>query len=163
MEDRHVIAEQLGGNIAMSLVAVFDGHRGAATAEYAAANMLPALQHNWNAHDPAATLSCAFVNMDEDYRRVEAAEYAARVQRMGEGNAGAPSFIKNQQALSEGWLPALRSERFHNHLAVCRIKFPMIVVLCFENSLIFSTRCKIAVEDFSIVWQDLAPGLGAQQ
>ncbi len=35
MEDRHVIVEALGDDAATSLLAVFDGHRGPETAEFA--------------------------------------------------------------------------------------------------------------------------------
>lgn len=85
-----MIAEQLGGDAATTLLAVFDGHRGAAAAEYAAAHVLPYLQRSWAAADPAAALSRTFIDLDADYRQAEAAEYAARVQRVGEGSAGTP-------------------------------------------------------------------------
>ena len=84
-----MIAEELGGDATMSLLAVFDGHRGVAAAEYAAANLLLALRQNWDYHSPAALLRRTFVGLDADFRRLEDAEYAARVQRIGEGSAGA--------------------------------------------------------------------------
>ena len=99
MEDRHVIAENLGGDATMSLLAVFDGHRGAAAAEYAASHMLPALRQNWDYHGPAALLRRTFVGLDADFRRLEAAEYAARVQRMGEGSAGAALSVLRHMGL----------------------------------------------------------------
>lgn len=85
-----MIAEQLGGDASTALLAVFDGHRGAAAADYAAANVLPYLRRSWDAGDPAAALSRTFIDLDADYRQAEAAEYAARVQRVGEGSAGVP-------------------------------------------------------------------------
>lgn len=83
-----MVAEHLGGDASTALLAVFDGHRGAAAAEYAAAHVLPYLRQSWDAADPAAALSRTFLALDADFRQGEAAEFAARVQRVGEGSAG---------------------------------------------------------------------------
>ena len=89
MEDRHVIVPALGDDASTSLLAVFDGHRGAETAEFAAVNLEPYLRRRWRDDDPAAALRDTFVALDTDFRESAAQEYAERVGRVGQAAAGA--------------------------------------------------------------------------
>ena len=91
MEDRHVIMQALGDDAATSLLAVFDGHRGPETAEFAAANLVAYLRSRWREDDPAAALRDTFVALDADFREGQAREHAERVRRVGQPVAGESS------------------------------------------------------------------------
>ena len=88
MEDRHVIVEHLGGDAATTLLAVFDGHRGAAAADFAAHSLVSSLRRHWVTADPAETLRRSFTSLDVEFRAAEDATYAARVQQVGADRAG---------------------------------------------------------------------------
>ncbi|KAK9828917.1 hypothetical protein WJX72_002777 [[Myrmecia] bisecta] len=83
MEDRHVIASPLGSSTEGHLLAVFDGHRGAEAAEYAAGSVLQHLTRHWCAPTPAAALSRTCIDVDAFFREQQEEEWRQRVQRMG--------------------------------------------------------------------------------
>lgn len=75
------------------LVGVFDGHRGAAMARFAAEHLAAALAAVWGqAAGPGEALAAAFVALDRDFSRYQEAAWAERQQRMGaaSGRRGYP-------------------------------------------------------------------------
>lgn len=64
MEDRHLISSPIpASEPPVHLLAVFDGHRGAATAAHAASTLQSSLQRSWGAASGEAALkacSCTF-------------------------------------------------------------------------------------------------------
>ena len=88
MEDRHLLACPLPGSVSGSdlgsgsgpgskdaehgggahLLGVFDGHRGAAAAEFAAEQLLEHLRGAWGAPSAEAALKRAFVGLDTAFR-----------------------------------------------------------------------------------------------
>ena len=77
MEDRHVVATNVGSIPGAHLVAVFDGHRGHECAEFAHRNIVPALVSLWHEHDdPAEALRDAFAAVDAAF--VDAFEKSLR-------------------------------------------------------------------------------------
>jgi serine/threonine protein phosphatase PrpC len=74
MEDRHLVLSPLPGAPPHAhLFVVFDGHRGAEAAEFAAASLARALAAAWGAPDaqPQASLAKAFVAVDAAFRGVD--------------------------------------------------------------------------------------------
>lgn len=91
MEDRHVLAECLGGHEDIHMIAIFDGHRGSEMAEFAQRHMLPSLRHYW--HLPLdEALRRSFLFLDVKFRALEDEWYQQRMQQLGPGNAGARSW-----------------------------------------------------------------------
>ena len=77
MEDRHVVATNVGSIAGAHLVAVFDGHRGHECAEFAHRNIEAALVSLWHEHeDPAEALREAFAAVDAAF--VDAFEKSSR-------------------------------------------------------------------------------------
>jgi serine/threonine protein phosphatase PrpC len=79
MEDAHCIMSPLTPHAPHAhLFAVFDGHRGAEAARFAAASLPLALAAAWGAPDaqPQASLAKAFVSVDAAFRAVDAARAA---------------------------------------------------------------------------------------
>lgn len=91
MEDRHLLACPLRGSTPGSglgsgaapdspgedlddgahLLGVFDGHRGAAAADFAAEELLEHLRGAWGAPSAEATLKRAFVGLDTAFREAQ--------------------------------------------------------------------------------------------
>ncbi|DBB06962.1 TPA: hypothetical protein ACH3X3_009613 [Trebouxia sp. C0006] len=88
MEDRHVIREDLEGEVGCHLLAVFDGHRGPQAAQYAAHHIPQVLQDQLATITPAQALTNAFVSVDGSFRQQQEHERRGRVRRMGGGAAG---------------------------------------------------------------------------
>jgi len=90
MEDRHVIARALGGRPDVTLLAVFDGHRGDAAAAFAAQHVAEQVETNWPRADCAERcMEATFLKLDERFRAAQDAAWAARVARVGADAAGA--------------------------------------------------------------------------
>lgn len=70
MEDRHVISEALQGLSETWLLAVFDGHRGAEAAQYAAEHIVDTVQQQLHSNSPTHALSNSFVSLDTAFRSV---------------------------------------------------------------------------------------------
>ena len=68
MEDCHVIHQELGGQPHVHLLAVFDGHRGPQTAQYAAQHVATVVQEALQHQAPAEALCTSFVSLDESFR-----------------------------------------------------------------------------------------------
>uniref|UniRef100_A0A6U9R5F0 Protein-serine/threonine phosphatase n=1 Tax=Picocystis salinarum TaxID=88271 RepID=A0A6U9R5F0_9CHLO len=91
MEDRHVLAECLGGHDDIHMVAIFDGHRGSEMAEFAQRHMLQTLRHYW--HLPLdEALRHSFLFLDAKFRALEDEWYQRRMQQLGPENAGKRSW-----------------------------------------------------------------------
>ena len=68
MEDSHIIQHQLSDQQDVHLLAVFDGHRGAQTAQFAAQNIGTVLAEQLQQQQAAEALSSSFVSLDESFR-----------------------------------------------------------------------------------------------
>ena len=68
MEDSHVIHHQLSKQEGVHLLAVFDGHRGAQTAQFAAQHIAAVLAEQLQGQHPAQALCSSFVSLDESFR-----------------------------------------------------------------------------------------------
>lgn len=91
MEDRHVLAECLGGHEDIHVAAIFDGHRGSEMAEFAQRHLLHTLRHYW--HLPLdEALRRTFLFLDTKFRVLEDEWYEQRLQQVGTANAGPRSW-----------------------------------------------------------------------
>ena len=97
MEDAHVLASPLpalgaaagreaaasGGGTARAdaahVLAVIDGHRGAAAARFAATHLLAHLRGAWAAPSAASALAAAFAGLDVAFREAEVLAWLLRV------------------------------------------------------------------------------------
>lgn len=68
MEDSHVMHHQLSDQQDVHLLAVFDGHRGAQTAQFAAQNIATVLAELLQTQQAAVALSSSFISLDESFR-----------------------------------------------------------------------------------------------
>ena len=92
MEDRHVIATPLSGvpqgAVGPSLLAVIDGHRGAAAAEHVAASLSVELRAAWvHADNAEAALSHALSSCEASFAAAQESAWQKRVAKLGPGAA----------------------------------------------------------------------------
>jgi len=134
MEDRHVVARDLNGQSGVHLLAVFDGHRGAAAAEYAASGLLPWIKRltcpdnrdvmmaTENEHltssssapgvpvtSPAQLLHETLIRLDRGYVGEESARWADRLDRAATTNGGTTTTTTTSEHGTLGTLGLRRS------------------------------------------------------
>ena len=92
MEDRHVLAPRLCASGDAHLVGVFDGHRGAEVAQYAATHLVDVASTLWRGGDVGATpsptstedfLKALFVSLDAGFAAESARERQQRLVEVG--------------------------------------------------------------------------------
>ena len=72
----------------MTLLAVFDGHRGCETAQFAADNVVPYIQRKGQQARAEDAMKAAFVALDSDFAQQQELAHLERVARMGAAAAG---------------------------------------------------------------------------
>ena len=102
MEDRHVVCNGVEGIEGAHLIGVFDGHRGAECADFAARNIAAALTSTWHAHDdPGEALREAFTSVDAAF--VDAFERSRSSESAGD---------ESRKESSPGSRPGVGGARF---------------------------------------------------
>ena len=93
MEDRHLTERALGGRQGVSLMAVFDGHRGSAAAEFAVANVVPEAIRGWSKFDCAErTMQSIFLQLDGKFVSQQDVLWEERLKLLGAKAAGTRAF-----------------------------------------------------------------------
>lgn len=125
MEDRHLLASPLPGSGsgpgaerpseagppaggAAHLLAVFDGHRGDAAAEFGAVHLAAHLRAAWGMPTARAALQAAFIELDAAFQE---SQVGPRVRVRGEGRWGPLRGLRWRPRLL-GWMQPSRSRRW---------------------------------------------------
>jgi len=140
MEDRCIIVRSICGREDCVLAGVFDGHRGAAAAEYLASNLERHIERLWSSSTgPGQLLRDALLDADEEFRQREDAKWTATVPTA----SGGDTCLSKQKRKSFPGSTATVALFVGRHLAVANVGDSR-AVLCRDATAVDITKDQIA-------------------